>query len=430
VHKFCEIVSPVSNRSKPHTRQRTTFPRLYFCQPLRLYFCQPPSIITMSTDTTGALANPADSSTNAGGRKNNRSGKKGSFIANRRSSDDNGIEELRGKVFMFGVQGQKERFIKAKKAVAEYLGRTSDAPKELYMAIQSGVEPTFTEPEDPGPNATPAQLKKYDTLFKKNDAKQELYMKEKAKAFRIIMSQCSTAMRNKLETLPEFQDWESKDNFVALLERMRQLVYGTDKGQYEFWEMQAAKSGLFNLKQEGGEPLANYLLQFDDQVRSTESAFGPLIPTFTIKGKPTEEELKNRNKFLACVFLANADRERFKPVIDDLGNDFGLGSNNYPAYVPSMLNLLSNRHGLKTPKSKQIEDLQDGVKGATSFHQTKYPKNNQQKAHSKAKEYGRKKTDSNSDKSGPSGWFSEKKKPKQVTSFRAPGSRAMRIMVR
>jgi hypothetical protein len=228
------------------------------------------------------------------------------------------------------------------------------------------------------------------------------------------MSQCSTAMRNKWETLPEFQERESKDNFVALLERMRQLVYGTDKGQYEFWEMQAAMSGLFNLKQEGGEPLANYLLQFDDQVRSTESAFGPLIPMFTIKGKPTEEELKNRNKFLACVFLANADRERFKPVIDDLGND-------YPADVPSMLNLLSNRRGLKSPKAKQIEDLQDGIKGAASFHQTKYPKNNPQKANSKAKEYGLKsqaKDDSDSDESGPSRWFSEKKKkPKQVTSF-------------
>jgi hypothetical protein len=372
----------------------------------------------MSTDTTGAL-NPNDSPATTSNRKNNRSGKKGSFIANRRSRNNNGIEELQGKVFVFGVQGQKERFIKAKKAVAEYLGRISDTPKELYMAIQSGVEPTFKEPEDPGPNATPAQIKKYDILFKKNDAKQELYIKEKAKAFRIIMSQCSTAMRNKLETLPEFQEWESKDNFVALLERMRQLVYGTDKGQYEFWEMQAAMSGLFNLKQEGGEPLANYLLRFDDQVRSTESAFGPLIPTFTIKGKPTEEELKNRNKFLACVFLANADRERFKPVIDDLGNDFGLGNNNYPADAPSMLNLLSNRRGLKTLKSKQIEDLQDGVKGATSFHQTKYPKNNQQKANSKAKEYGLKKADSesDSDESAPSGWFSEKKKNKQVTSF-------------
>jgi hypothetical protein len=162
----------------------------------------------MSTDTTGAL-NPANSTAVTSSRKNNRSGKKGSFIATRRSGDDNGIEELRGKVFMFGVQRQKERFIKAKRAVAEYLGRTSDTPKELYMAIQSGVEPIFKDPDnpgpnaDPGPNATPAQLKKYDILFKKNDAKQELYMKEKAKAFRIVMSKCSTAMRNKLETLPE-----------------------------------------------------------------------------------------------------------------------------------------------------------------------------------------------------------------------------------
>jgi hypothetical protein len=84
-----------------------------------------------------------------------------------------------------------------------------------------------------------------------------------------------------------------------------------------------------------------------------------------------------------------------------------------------MLNLLSNRRGLKSTKAKQIEDLQDGVKGATSFHQTKYPKNNPQKANSSAKEEKRlkprRKDDSNSDDSNhkSSGWFSDQ----QVTSF-------------
>jgi hypothetical protein len=71
-----------------------------------------------------------------------------------------------------------------------------------------------------------------------------------------------------------------------------------------------------------------------------------------------------------------------------------------------------------TSKAKQIENLQDGVKGATSFHQTKYLENNPQKANSAAKDEGlepRQKDNSDSDDCSPkrSGWFSEK----QVTSF-------------
>jgi hypothetical protein len=368
--------------------------------------------------STEKLTESDSAAGNSGRSRFHRAGKK---HQSPRSGGDTGFDELRGKIFVFGVQGQKEAFIKAKKAVAEFLGKTSDAGKELYTAIQTGVEPTFKEPDDPGASATPAQLRKYEILFKKIDAKQELYKREKAKAFRIIIGQCSKTMRSKLEALPEFQEWEEKDNYLALLSKMKSLVYGTDQAQYVFWEMQAAMSGLFDLKQQSGESLGDYAIRFEDQVESTEGVFGPLIPTFVIKGKPTEEEVKNRNKFLACVFLANADRERYKPVIDDLGNDYSLGNPNYPGDIPSMLNLLSNRRGLKSPKAKQIEDLQDGVKGSTSFHQTKYPKNNPQKANSKAKEYGLKsqdKDDSDSEESGPSGWFSEKKKkPKQVTSF-------------
>jgi hypothetical protein len=156
---------------------------------------------------------------------------------------------------------------------------------------------------------------------------------------------------------------------------------------------------------------------------SVESVWGPLIPTRGLKlnknQQPTATEMKNRNKFLACLFLANSDRTRFKSVIDDLTNDHQLGKNSYPEDVPGMLQLLTNRRGIRQGKAKQIEDMQDGV-SVTSFHQTRYPKNNKEVASSKAKEYGLKsqpKAESDSDESGPSGWLSEKKKPKQVTSF-------------
>jgi hypothetical protein len=53
--------------------------------------------------------------------------------------------------------------------------------------------------------------------------------------------------------------------------------------------------------------------------------------------------------------------------VDDLANNFGLGNINYPEDVSGMLNLLTNRRGIKTPRSKQLEDIQDGV--LASFQQ-------------------------------------------------------------
>jgi hypothetical protein len=187
--------------------------------------------------------------------------------------------------------------------------------------------------------------------------------------------------------------------------------------------MQATLAKLFDTKQEPGEPTPQVEVRFSKQVVAVESVWGPLIPTRGLKlnknQQPTAAEMKSRNKFLACLFLANSDQFRHKSVIDDLANDHQLGKNSYPEDVPCMLQLLINRRSIRQGKAKQIEDIQDGV-SVTSFHQTRYPKNNNELASGKAKEYGLKsppKADSDSDESGPSGWFSKKKKPKQVTSF-------------
>jgi hypothetical protein len=49
---------------------------------------------------------------------------------------------------------------------------------------------------------------------------------------------------------------------------------------------------------------------------------------------------KARDKFLACLFFACTDRERYKEVIDDLGNDYSLGNINYPEDVSGMVSLV------------------------------------------------------------------------------------------
>jgi hypothetical protein len=92
-----------------------------------------------------------------------------------------GIEELGGNIFQFGTPGQQVKYNRTKKAIADFMGITSDWGQELYTAIMEGVEPEFTEPEDPGKNATKGQLQRYDILLKKVLAKKERYKIEKGK---------------------------------------------------------------------------------------------------------------------------------------------------------------------------------------------------------------------------------------------------------
>jgi hypothetical protein len=319
-----------------------------------------------STPTEGN--NTGNTNTTAGKKGNPRSGG-GKFTKAgfRGAADQIGIEELRGHYFAYGVPGQQAKFTKTKKAIADYVGITSDCGQELYTAIMEGVEPEFVEPEDPGKAATKGQLQRYDILLKKVLAKEEKYNVEKGKLFRLIIGQCNQSMRNKVEALPDYKVMQKAVDFVKLLKRMKELVDGTDNTQYQFWKMQAQLAKLVFIKQEPNESVANYSTRFLDQVEATEQVFGRLVPTFDMKEEPSDEQMKNRNKLLACLFLAGSDRTRFKPVIDDLGNDFQLGKIAYPEDVMDMTQLLSNRRGLNTNKAKQIEEMQDGV--LTSFHQ-------------------------------------------------------------
>jgi hypothetical protein len=321
------------------------------------------------SDTAEESRATATSSGNKSNSKDNRSGKKGRVVMAGRV----GIEELGGNIFQFGTPGQQVKYNRTKKAIADFVGITSDCGQELYTAIMEGVEPSFEEPEDPGKTATKGQLQRYDILLKKVLAKEEKYKVEKAKLFRLIVGQCNQAMRNKIEAMPDYKKLEKEVNFVELLKRMKEIVDGTDNTQYQFWKMQAQLAKLVFMKQEPGESVGSYQKRFEDQVEAVESVFGVLVPTFDMKGDPTTEQMEKRNKLLACLFLANSDRDRFKTVIDDLGNEFQFGKINYPEDVSGMSQLLTNRRGVKTPRAKQIEEIQDGV--YTSFQQTKsHPK--------------------------------------------------------
>ncbi|KAL7576381.1 hypothetical protein ACA910_018190 [Epithemia clementina (nom. ined.)] len=275
-----------------------------------------------------------------------------------------GIEELRGNIYAYGVQGQAERYMRTTKAIAEHVGVTYE--KELWALIKEKTEPTFNEPEESGDDASRAEMGKYKMLNKMKIDKEEKYRQDKAKVFQFIVGQCSTAMKNRIESLPEYTELEKNDDVVGLLQHMKDLVYTTDNVQYEVWTMQAVMSQTLTMKQEPKESLANFCKRFLAQVEVTEDVWGKMIPN-KMKGKAKDEQEKARCKYLACVFLAGVDRAQYKSAMDDLNNDFLLGTVHYPDDVTGMMTLLSNRRcdGCR----QHIDDLRDGSITETSFAQ-------------------------------------------------------------
>jgi hypothetical protein len=122
--------------------------------------------------------------------------------------------------------------------------------------------------------------------------------------------------------------------------------------------MQASLSKLVNLTQHESESIASYGKKFVAQLEATEEVSGLLIPA-KYRDKTQEEQAVARDKLLACMFLAGADRRRFKPIIDELNNDFLRGKVSYPEDVGSMCLLMSHYRGSRS--DKKLDAFNDGV---------------------------------------------------------------------
>ena len=142
------------------------------------------------------------------------------------------------------------------KAIAECVGVSHS--REMWTLVENRRETTFTEPAMPCKMAGKAALEKCEMLLKVHMEDKKRHKREKAKVFRLIMGQCLVAMKNKVESLPDYQDLEDEDDVVGLLKKMKDLVCATDYVQHECWMMQSVMRKLVSMRQEPKESLANF----------------------------------------------------------------------------------------------------------------------------------------------------------------------------
>ena len=283
-----------------------------------------------------------------------------------------GEEEMKGSYFSYGTPGQTDIHTKTLKVVENYFGKRHSC--EIADLVTTGVEAVFEDPVRPADDAPKGDWEIYKMELSFKRAQKEAYRQDKAKAFLIIMGQCTIAMTNKLESLAEYADLKKNKDVAGLLRTIKELVYSTDKSQYEYMAMQAKMRNIHNIRMKEGENLPNYLKRFLEQQQATEALWGELIP-MKLKGKATAVQDKGKNQYLACLFLAGVDRARFKQTLDDLHNDFQLGKVSYPEDVPSMMNYLSNRRGAGGGSNRVVDALQDAAPMGAAFAQVQWGNN-------------------------------------------------------
>ena len=202
----------------------------------------------MTKEQTGQQSNPKSGNAMSGNRM-----KRTSEVKRHGSI---GMEELKGNVCACGVKGQAERCMKTAKATAECVGVTHS--KEMWTLVEHKQETMLKEPNMPGDMVSKAEFEKHKMLMKQHMEDQKRHQREKAKAFGLMMGQCTVVMKNEIEGIPECQEMEKKDDAVQPLQKMREPVCATDNVQCEHWTMQAVVRKLVGMRQEAKESLTNF----------------------------------------------------------------------------------------------------------------------------------------------------------------------------
>ena len=270
-------------------------------------------------------------------------------------------------VFVFGQPGQVSQFLKAEKGLFDWIGRNST--NEMFNYIKKGVAPTFPEPKEPAgdkPDDKPstAQLEKYKMQLKMSMEKEEKFTQDKGRLFRSIKSLCSPALQHKLEANTKYPPLDDAHDLRGLMDLIKEIVYGTDEGKEPYWTMQAAMVKLHTIYQQDRESTGDFHDRFNAQLKVTESIWGPLTPS-VMKGKPTAQQDEAREAYLARLFLRGLNQKRFSRDIEDLGNDYVSGNDNYPKDVASALSWITNRSS-----GKQLRPNQNKRNNAHNAHNT------------------------------------------------------------
>jgi Zinc knuckle len=280
--------------------------------------------------------------------------KQGNTGVNRTSKFEGRCEELKSHVYDYGDSKNADQFVTTTKEIKTYVGRTYKNAGDITNAITMLSLPTRTEPDDPTDPNDRVALKKWERNYDEY-RKWKISLDENVKTlYNLVWGQCSESMQQKIESLPNFEDMETKNDGIALLVAIKNTSYDFQSQMYRLESINNALYKLLVLRQGQHHSPTQYFDQFTNCLAVYVYCGGSTLPDpgcmefvaaqqgWDMKKLTEPQKAIAREMSWANLFILHADRNRYGSLITDLQNQYLSGVNKYPTTLNEALTRLSH----------------------------------------------------------------------------------------
>ena len=328
-----------------------------------------------SPSTAGRGGGRGRGSPGRGGRNSNQArGRGSSRNGNGRPSVSptkfkGNCSELGGHIFDCSDYKQADIYTTTVKRIADYVGSEYKHGGDIRSTITTGILAKIKIPICPvivDPNNETLEEQTLKMIFKGQIGN---YIKQKSilddniqKAYALVLGQCTELLRSKLKQQPKWEEVESQQDVLRLLGLIRAITFKFEDQKYLPLALLESKLQVYNLRQ-NKMSCHEYLEKFQNLVAIAVSYKGRMhdlaLCIFVIdqdregkysdarnNGKTNEEVLTlarddAEEMCLATMFIAQADKQRFGKLQEELANDYTKGNDNYPKNLVAAYMLLS-----------------------------------------------------------------------------------------
>jgi hypothetical protein len=243
-----------------------------------------------------------------------------------------------------------------------------DFPKDVASICKKGTLEVIPEPVDLSEEEKKSETKKliWKTKVQTYVRRVEAQERNCQSIYAVIWGQCSTQMKNKLQSLGSYDMKSNKFDCVWILNEIKAVTLRFEGTRYIFLSIDDARTEYYSYTQPNTQSLADYLRHFQSLVDVLEhydasvgedKAFldkaGILMeveePDVKDSDYPVQmrkynlkKALTARNRTLALSFLKRADKTRYGSLWTELENQYTRGTDQYPKDITAAYNMLLN----------------------------------------------------------------------------------------
>ena len=146
------------------------------------------------------------------------------------------IDELGSHVCTCGGDGQQMTCVEMTEAIGDCVGGVCGKP--MMVLVKNGTKAVFEEPTAPsGETISQVKVKKCKIELKKHCDKVEKCDNDEVKVFVIVKGQCTSAMKNKVESVEKCSEWEDNNDVVNSLKGLKEPSHSTVEARCKHWTL-------------------------------------------------------------------------------------------------------------------------------------------------------------------------------------------------